>query len=104
LLPDRRVFTRSSLSRLTNRALPQGVDGRSAPARRYRDILHALVRDNPHMDTATEQMARRYAGLALTAECIERDLLQGKEVDHARLAQIAQTMTRLRNRLKGTRA
>ena len=53
---------------------------------------------------ATEQIARRYAGLCIVAEELERDMLAGKQINNARLAEIALTMTRLRSRMKGKRA
>jgi hypothetical protein len=97
MLTDCPPVARSKLS--NGGALLPGVDGRSAQARRYRDILRGLlVGAGPH-DAATEQLARRFAALSIQAEQLEADMVAGRPVDGARLALIASTLVRLRARL-----
>jgi hypothetical protein len=91
---------RVARSRLSNGAgLLPSVDGRSAVARRYRDIFRGLlVGAGPH-DPASEQLARRFAALSIQAEQLEADMVAGRPVDGARLVLIASTLVRLRARL-----
>ncbi len=73
-------------SRVTNNpaAFLQGVDGRSALARRFRDVLAELVSDMGGVEVTSEgerQLARRAATLSVMAEQTEAAWAAGDEVD-----------------------
>jgi hypothetical protein len=90
-------------SRLTNQigAILHG-DARSVPARRYRDVVCALVADAGGPDHLTEMqiiLIRRVAGLTVIAESAEADLCNGAEIDIKEIALIASTLTRLGTRV-----
>jgi hypothetical protein len=96
-LPDR--------SRVTNGSdvLPD-IDGRTIIARRYRDVLAALVADQGGADRLSEvrlQLCRRFVGLAVQAEALEG---AGQPVDINQHATIASTLVRLAGRLGLDRA
>lgn len=90
-------------SRVTNGAdLLPGIDGRSAVARRYRDILAALASDQGGADRMSEaraQLCRRFAALAVQAEALESRLANGEPVELAEHALIASTLVRLAARI-----
>ncbi len=71
--------------RITNdSALLAGVDGRSAIARRFRDLVDAIVSDLGGDDTISEgqrQLARRASALSVQCEQIEADMANGGAID-----------------------
>jgi hypothetical protein len=78
------------------------IDGRSATARRYRDIVAALVCDqggSEHMSEARAQLSRRFAALAVQAEAMEARLARGEAIDLQEHALIASTLVRLAQRI-----
>src|SRR5215831_15745222 len=89
----------SARSRVSNGAdvLPD-VDGRSAIARRYRDILAQLASDQGGVDRLGEarlQLCRRFAAAACIAEQMEADLANGAKIDIAEHAQLCSTLVRV---------
>jgi hypothetical protein len=97
------VRSPTNRSRITNgRRLLPGVDGRSAPARRYQDIVASLVSDaggNAEMSEARRQLIRRFAALAVCAEALEAKLANGEAIDLAEHCTISSTLVRLAHRL-----
>lgn len=93
----------SARSRVSNGAdLLPGIDGRSATARRYRDILAALASDQGGADRLSEarsQLCRRFAALAVQAEHMEAQLTRGEPIDLQEHALIASTLVRLASRI-----
>jgi hypothetical protein len=93
--------TRSPLarSRVTNGAdLLPGIDGRSAMARRVRDIASALVQDAGGLGRCSEarlQLIRRFAAASVLAEQLEARLANGEAIDVAEHAALASTLVRL---------
>ena len=90
-------------SRLSNGAdvLP-GIDGRSAVARRYRDIAAALIADQgglSRMSEARMQLCRRFAAQSVQAEALEARLANGEPVRIEEHALISSTLVRLASRL-----
>ena len=77
--------SKKNRSRITNgTAILEGIDGRSAPARRFRDVLSAIVSDLGGVDRLSEgqrQIARRCAMLAVQCEAIEAQGVQGNAID-----------------------
>jgi hypothetical protein len=90
-------------SRVSNGAdLLPGIDGRSATARRYRDILAALASDQggaARLSEARQQLCRRFAALAVQAEAMEARLARGEPIDLQEHALIASTLVRLAARI-----
>ena len=90
-------------SRVTNGAdvLPD-VDGRSAVARRFRDIATAIAIDQGGADSLSEarlQLIRRFAASAVLAEQVEARLARGEEIDLAEHAQLCSNLVRLAQRI-----
>ena len=78
------------------------VDGRTVVARRYKDILSAVIEDQGGADNVSEvtlHLARRFAGLAVQAEALEAALARGESISLADHSQLASTLTRLATRL-----
>jgi len=77
----------TSRSRITNgNALHNGVDGRSAGARRFRDILTGIIVDiapaGPQsLSEGHRQLARRVALLCLECERLESRAVSGEAID-----------------------
>ena len=72
-------------SRISNgSALLEGIDGRSATARRFRDVLNEIVSDLGGSDRLSEgqrQLARRCAMLAVECEKLEALGVAGGAID-----------------------
>lgn len=90
-------------SRVSNGSdLLPGIDGRSAIARRYRDILAALASDQggaDRMGEARTQLCRRFAALAVQAEAMEARLASGETIDLQQHTLLCSTLTRLASRI-----
>jgi hypothetical protein len=90
-------------SRVSNGGdLLPGIDGRSATARRYRDIAAAIIADQgglPQMSEARMQLARRFAAQAVMAEELEARLAMGEPIKTEEHALISSTLVRLASRL-----
>jgi hypothetical protein len=99
------LVTRSKLtrSRITNGAerLP-GIDGRSAVARRYRDLCAALIGDAAGIERCSEarlQLIRRFAAVSVIAEAMEAKLANGEAIDIAEHCALSSTLVRLASRI-----
>ena len=92
-------------SRLTNhqgRGLLPGIDGRSAQARRFRDIASALAADQGGAEGLSEariQMIRRFAAAAVQAEALEGRLVNGEPIDASEHCLLTSSMVRIVNHL-----
>lgn len=90
-------------SRVSNhRDLLPNLDGRSAEARRYRDLVSAYISDAGGLDNCSEVrvgLARRLAALVVQSEAMEARLLSGEPVDVAKLCTLASTIVRISSRL-----
>jgi len=98
-----RVAKAQARSRVSNGAdiLP-GVDGRSIVARRFRDIVAAIVVDQGGPDQiseAREQLIRRFAAAAVLAEQLEAQLAMGEEIDINQHALLCSSLVRLAQRI-----
>ncbi len=86
-------------SRVTNgKRLLEGVDGRSAPARRYRDLIAAFTADlggEANLTEADRQLIRQAAGLSVRAEKLQADIVNGCDVDSDLLVRISNAAARL---------
>jgi hypothetical protein len=90
-------------SRVTNgRDILHGVDGRTATARRYRDLVANLISDAGGEDKISEtrrQLIRRFSAQAVMAEQMEARLVMGEEIDLAQHCVVSSTLVRLASRL-----
>jgi hypothetical protein len=91
------------LSRITNHVdqLP-GVNGNSAAARRFRDLVRCYLADAGGLERCSVIRVGQYrllAGLTVRAEQLEADRQNGKDVAVADQCMLANTITRLSVRL-----
>lgn len=91
-------------SRVTNGSeiLPGVVDQRSAPARRYRDLVSLIVADQggmEHMSESRLQLVRRFAAQSVQAEVMEAKLANGGVIDVAEHSLLCSTLVRLAQRI-----
>ena len=80
------IISKEARSRVTNgrRFFIERVDGRSLPARRYRDLYLAIIEDIGGIDKTSEaqrQLARRAAAMCVQAEQMEAALARGEYLD-----------------------
>jgi hypothetical protein len=77
-----------------------GIDGRSVTARRYHDLVAALVADHGTVPSETRmQLIRRFAASAVLAETMEARLVSGGTIDVAEHSQLSSTLVRLASRI-----
>lgn len=90
-------------SRVSNgRDVLPDVDGRSIIARRYRDIMSAIVIDQGGSDRISEarlQLIRRFSAAAVLAEQMEGALANGEQIDINEHATLSSTLVRLGQRI-----
>jgi len=71
-------------------------------ARRYRDIVNAILVDQGGVDQCSEsrkQLIRRFAAAAVIAEQMESRLANGEQIHIAEHAQLASTLVRIAQRI-----
>ena len=79
-----------------------GLDGRSATARRFRDLVNAVVADVGGLDRSTEikmGLLRRFAAATVQAELLEARMVNGEQIDIGQLCMLASTSVRIASRL-----
>ena len=79
-----------------------GLDGRSATARRFRDLVNAFVADMGGLDRCSEirlGLVRRLAATTVQAEMLEARMVNGEPIDISQLCTLAWTTVRLSQRL-----
>jgi hypothetical protein len=90
-------------SRMTNgTALLPDIDGRSAIARRFKDITSAILADQGGADQCSQsrlQLVRRFAAAAVLAEQLESRLANGEQIDIQEHALLCSTLARLASRI-----
>lgn len=95
--------SRTLRSRITNGSqLLAGIDGRSAPARRYRDLCLSLADDLGGAATLTEAqsaLVRQAAAMIVQSERLQADVIRGETVDCEQLTRLANAATRILSRL-----
>jgi hypothetical protein len=77
------------------------IDGRSLIARRYRDIVTAVVADQggaAHCSESRTQLIRRFAAAAVLAEQMESKLANGEEINIQDHALLCSTLVRVAQR------
>ena len=99
-LAPRKAVARSRVS--NGHDLLPGIDGRSTVARRYRDIVGAILVDQGGADLCSEsrlQLIRRFAAAAVLAEQLESRLANGEQIQIAEHAALSSTLVRLASRI-----
>src|SRR6478736_3645297 len=79
-----------------------GLDGRTATARRFRDLVNAFVADMGGLERCSEVrlgLVRRLAATTVQAEMLEARMVNGGAIDIATLCTLASTTVRLSQRL-----
>jgi hypothetical protein len=94
-------------SRTTNgRDIVPGIDGRSAFARRWRDVYAAITADRGGVERLSEvqqQLIRQFTTISVQAEQATARLINGEPVDAEQLCQQAGTLVKLSQRIGLTR-
>jgi hypothetical protein len=92
-------FPSRTRSAVTNhKDLLPGLDGRSATARRFRDLVNAFVADMGGLDRCSQiklGLVRRLAATTVQAEMLEARMVNGEAIDIATLCTLASTTVRL---------
>lgn len=90
-------------SRITNyRDLLPDIDGRSGMARRYRDIVSAIIIDQGGLGRIAEarmQLIRRFAACAVQAEAMDSRMANGEVLDIGEYSTLTSTMVRVAQRI-----
>lgn len=98
---DRAVTTNTKLTHRSavangTRMFVEGLDGRSALARRYRDLVATFTSDmGGDPSEAEKQLIRRAASLSVWCEAVEVRLANGEEVDIGTLTTAANSLRRI---------
>lgn len=78
------------------RMFVEGLDGRSALARRYRDLVATFTSDmGGDPSESQKQLIRRAASLSVWCEAVEVRLANGEEVDIGSLTTTANSLRRI---------
>jgi hypothetical protein len=105
LLESHAIANRSQTlrSRITNGSqLLAGVDGRTANARRYRDLCLSLADDLGGAATLTEAqsaLVRQAAAMIVQSEKLQGEVLRGELTDSEQLVRLCNSATRILTRL-----
>jgi hypothetical protein len=90
-------------SRVTNGAkMIAGVDGRSADARRYRDLAMSFADDAGGADSLTEAqraLVAQAAALTIQSERLQGAMIRGEAVDVEQQTRVANSLARTLSRL-----
>jgi hypothetical protein len=99
-----KTVSATNRARLSNCAdlLPGVTDGRSARARRFRDLVGNIVSDSGGPDRMAEarlQLIRRFSAASVLAEGLESRLVNGEQIDVGEHATLCSTLVRLAGRI-----
>jgi hypothetical protein len=90
-------------SRITNGSkLVAAVDGRSAEARRYKDVAFSLADDLGGATGLTEAqraLVRQIAAMTVQSEKLQGAVLRGEDVDVEQLTRLSNALSRMLHRL-----
>jgi hypothetical protein len=93
----------STRARLSNhKDMLPGLDGRSAGARRFRDLIGAYVADLGGISNCSEVkigLLRRLAAASVLAEALEAKAVDGGDIDVSVFCNLASTTVRIASRL-----
>jgi hypothetical protein len=90
-------------ARATNhKDLLEGVDGRSAIARRFRDLVLEIMGDQGGPDNCAQariQLIRRFAAASVIAEGLEAAYVNGQQIDITTHTQLCSSLVRIAHRI-----
>jgi hypothetical protein len=92
---------RRTRSATTNGSLlPRGLDGRSAPARRYRDLIlqfsHAIAGERgAPLNPAELALVKQAAAITLRAEALQADIVRGEPVSDENIVRLSNSAIRI---------
>ncbi len=92
---------RRTRSALTNGSLlPRGLDGRSAPARRYRDLIlqfcHGIAGERgAPLNPAELALVKQAAAITVRAEALQADIVRGKPVSDEDVVRLSNSAIRI---------
>lgn len=89
---------RKQRSRIANGKLSRTVDGRSAQARRWKELYAALVQElggESRIAETTRQLVKRAATISVRLEQLEARLLDGRKIDDLSFNRLSATLSRL---------
>jgi hypothetical protein len=91
------TISATNRSAVSNRSrLLDGIDGRSANARRFRDICRSYEAEAGGIVSEVERdLIRQAAGLTLRAEQLQAAMVRGEEIDNDQLIRISSTAKRV---------
>jgi hypothetical protein len=98
----RKPLARARLSNGTQGCVLPGIDQRSAVARRFRDVIAAVVSDLGGPSNVTElrlHLIRRFAAIVVQVESMEARMAEGHEIDVSRHNKSSSVMARLAHRI-----
>jgi hypothetical protein len=93
---------KSRVTNCSNELFAESVDKRSGEARRFKDVLAAIVSDLGGVDRLSEgqkQLCRRCALLAVEAEKLEARSISGESIDLDRFGMMTDRLGRAVSRL-----
>lgn len=96
-------YPRARAAVSNGRHLLPGIDGRSAPARRYRDLVTDLAGDlggAEALSAAEAAMVRQAAALIVRGELIQARIVNGETVDDEEATRVANAAARILNALR----
>lgn len=99
--PTSKAF-RSAITNGTD--LLAGIDGRSASARRYRDLQIAFADDLGGADKLSEAdkaLCRQAAAVTVQSEGMQSKIVRGEPVDAEQLVRVSNTLSRLLKAISG---
>ena len=92
---------RRTRSALTNGSLlPRGLDGRSAPARRYRDLIlqfsHGIAGERgAPLNPAELALVKQAAAITVRAEALQADIVRGEPVSDEDVVRLSNSAIRI---------
>ena len=91
------VISKTNNAAVTNRSrLLDGVDGRTATARRFRDICRAYEKELGGISSEVERdLIKQAAGLTLRSEQMQAAIIRGEEIDNDQLIRLSSTAKRV---------
>lgn len=93
--------TRSAVS--NGSRMLAGVDGRSAAARRYKDLRESFAEGKggfANLGEADKMLCSQAAGLSLRVETLNAALVRGEPVDEEELVRVTNALVRLTDKLR----
>jgi hypothetical protein len=97
-----RYEAKAARARATNHADLLNIDGRSAIARRYRDLVLEILGDQGGLENCAQarvQLIRRFAAASVIAEGLEEAYLGGATIDITTHSQLCSSLVRIAHRI-----